>query len=122
GTKVKVTNLANNKAIIVRINDRGPFVRGRIIDLSRAAARKLGIIHRGVAHVTVEVVSPDTQITGKLIDTRKKKLEEIREILALELMKPEQVDSLRSALAKEIDFKKTKSHSLRSQLSLEISS
>jgi len=43
GTHVKVTNLKNNKSIIVRINDRGPFVRGRIIDLSKHAAKSIGM-------------------------------------------------------------------------------
>ncbi|WP_226390743.1 septal ring lytic transglycosylase RlpA family protein [Penaeicola halotolerans] len=53
GTKVKVTNLSNGKSIKVRINDRGPFVAGRIIDLSRKGARKLDIIQQGVAPVKI---------------------------------------------------------------------
>jgi rare lipoprotein A len=57
GTKVRVTRLSNGKSIVVKINDRGPFVKGRIIDLSRRAARDLGIIGRGVAKVEVEVLS-----------------------------------------------------------------
>jgi rare lipoprotein A len=57
GTKVRVTKVSNGKSIVVRINDRGPFVRGRIIDLSRRAANDLGIIHSGVARVKVEVLS-----------------------------------------------------------------
>ncbi|MBR6494835.1 MAG: septal ring lytic transglycosylase RlpA family protein, partial [Prevotella sp.] len=44
GTKLRVKNPANGREVIVRVNDRGPFVRGRIVDLSRAAAQKLGII------------------------------------------------------------------------------
>lgn len=51
GTKVKVTNLDNGKTIKVRINDRGPFVAGRIIDLSKKAARRLGMVQAGVANV-----------------------------------------------------------------------
>lgn len=47
GTRVRVTNRRNGKVVIVRINDRGPFVRGRVIDLSRAAARKLGFVRAG---------------------------------------------------------------------------
>ena len=58
GTKVKVTNLANNETVIVRINDRGPFVGNRIIDVSEVAARKLGIHKQGVGKVKVEVL-PD---------------------------------------------------------------
>ena len=57
GTRVRVTNLANGREAVVRINDRGPFRRGRIIDVSYAAARRLGIAGRGVAKVRVEVES-----------------------------------------------------------------
>lgn len=53
GTKVKVTNTLNGRSIIVRINDRGPFIKGRIIDVSKAAASKLGIIRRGHAPVCI---------------------------------------------------------------------
>src|ERR1700724_1074887 len=54
GTKVLVTNVRNGKAVIVRIVDRGPFNRGRIIDVSRAAARELEMIESGTARVSVE--------------------------------------------------------------------
>ncbi len=54
GTMVKVTNLNNNKSVIVRINDRGPFVAGRIIDLSEAAAKKIDMIKQGIQKVTLE--------------------------------------------------------------------
>ncbi|RPD38018.1 septal ring lytic transglycosylase RlpA family protein [Chitinophaga barathri] len=54
GTKVKVTNLDNGKTIKVRVNDRGPFVAGRIIDLSKKAARKLGMTQAGVANVKIK--------------------------------------------------------------------
>lgn len=47
GTKLKVTNPNNGKTVIVRINDRGPFTRGRSLDLSKAAAQKIGLISRG---------------------------------------------------------------------------
>ncbi len=53
GTKVTVKNLSNGKAVRVRINDRGPFVAGRIIDLSKKAARKINIIGAGVANVEI---------------------------------------------------------------------
>ncbi|OGH97562.1 MAG: hypothetical protein A2104_03000 [Candidatus Melainabacteria bacterium GWF2_32_7] len=56
GTLVKVTNLNNNKSCIVKITDRGPFVQGRIIDLSRAAAKETGIIQSGVSRVKIEVI------------------------------------------------------------------
>jgi rare lipoprotein A len=57
GSRVKVTNLANGKSVDVRINDRGPFAKGRIIDVSRAAARALGMVESGVATVEVEWLS-----------------------------------------------------------------
>ncbi len=58
GTIVKVTNLSNNRSVTVRINDRGPYVAGRIIDLSARAARDLGIIENGVARVRLEQLPP----------------------------------------------------------------
>ena len=56
GTRVRVTNLENEKTVEVRINDRGPFRKGRVIDLSHRAAEKLGIVRRGLARVAVAVV------------------------------------------------------------------
>ncbi len=56
GTRVKVTNLRNGRVVYVTINDRGPFVRGRVIDLSRGAARVLGMLHAGVARVRVQTM------------------------------------------------------------------
>jgi len=51
-----VTNVRNGKQVTVRINDRGPFVRGRIIDLSRAAAERIGMIDQGIARVRIETL------------------------------------------------------------------
>ena len=60
GTTVRVVNMTNNRSVIVRINDRGPFVRGRIIDLSKKAARKLDFIESGVVQVKLYIVeNPD---------------------------------------------------------------
>jgi rare lipoprotein A len=56
GTKVKVTNRRNGRSVVVRINDRGPFIRGRVLDVSRAAARNLGMISSGTAKVCYEVI------------------------------------------------------------------
>lgn len=56
GTRVRVTNLYNNTSVIVRINDRGPHVKSRIIDLSYAAAKQLDILSKGIADVAVEVI------------------------------------------------------------------
>lgn len=51
GTKLKVTNQKNGKTVIVRINDRGPFIKGRVIDLSKAAANRLGFVSSGVTNI-----------------------------------------------------------------------
>jgi rare lipoprotein A len=73
GTLLKVTTPDNERSVIVRVNDRGPFVRGRIIDLSWGAARRLGILGQGIAKVTVEpaiaiqyVVLPIDSLYGKV--------------------------------------------------------
>jgi rare lipoprotein A len=58
GTLLKVTNLQNMKSVIVRVNDRGPHVRGRIVDLSRAAAELIGMRHTGTARVELEILTP----------------------------------------------------------------
>ncbi|MBP1871173.1 RlpA-like protein [Ensifer adhaerens] len=57
GTKVQVTNKRNGKSVIVRINDRGPFIRGRVIDLSKAAASQIGMISSGHASICYRVVN-----------------------------------------------------------------
>lgn len=54
GTRLRVTNLANGRQVVVRVNDRGPYRRGRIIDLSWGAAKEIGMIAQGIAPVTVE--------------------------------------------------------------------
>jgi rare lipoprotein A len=54
GTKVKVTNLSNGQSVKVRINDRGPFIQGRIIDLSKKAAKKINLVNAGVSKVTIK--------------------------------------------------------------------
>jgi rare lipoprotein A len=61
GTLVKVKNPQNGKSVVVRINDHGPYVRGRSMDLSEAAARKLGITHSGVKRLTVTKVSSKSE-------------------------------------------------------------
>jgi len=58
GTMVRVTNLTTNESVVVRITDRGPFVHGRIIDLSLAAAKATGLYRMGVAKVKVEAYAP----------------------------------------------------------------
>lgn len=56
GSKVLVTNLGNNRSVVVTINDRGPYSKNRIIDLSKAAAKRIGMIQAGVVKVKVEVL------------------------------------------------------------------
>ncbi len=65
GTKVRVTNARNGRSVVVTINDRGPFVRGRIIDLSQAAAGKIGMLSAGVAPVRLELVERDDDLGGE---------------------------------------------------------
>jgi rare lipoprotein A len=56
GTLVRVIHLKNKKSVIVRVNDRGPFTKGRVGDLSFAAAQQIGMVHHGVAQVTLSIV------------------------------------------------------------------
>jgi rare lipoprotein A len=58
GTMVRVTNLANGRSVMVRVNDRGPFARSRILDMSLAAARNIDMVRAGKAQVRVEVARP----------------------------------------------------------------
>lgn len=57
GSRVRVTNLANGRSVVVVINDRGPYAKGRLVDLSHAAAKQLGIVEDGVAQVRLDVLS-----------------------------------------------------------------
>ncbi|MFA9371430.1 MAG: septal ring lytic transglycosylase RlpA family protein [Labilibaculum antarcticum] len=66
GTWVKVVNLDNKKSVIVRINDRGPFVKGRIIDLSKSAAKEIGNLNQGVFLVSVQIYQEDRKATRKM--------------------------------------------------------
>jgi len=56
GTLLKITNLKNNKSVVIRINDRGPYIHGRDLDLSKAAALELGMVRKGVAKIKVEEI------------------------------------------------------------------
>jgi len=62
GSVLKVTNLRNNRSVIVTVNDRGPVPRDRVIDLSRAAAEDLGFSQRGLAPVKVELIGPSSEL------------------------------------------------------------
>ena len=67
GTRVMVTNKRNGKSVVVRINDRGPFIRGRVIDVSKAAAQNIGMVSSGTAQVCFQVVnaSVNQKVAGK---------------------------------------------------------
>ena len=56
GTKLRVTNLANGQSVVVRVNDRGPWGRGRVIDISQAAAKEIGMHRSGTAKVSVALL------------------------------------------------------------------
>ena len=62
GTKVRVINMENNESEVVTINDRGPFIKGRIIDVTIGTAKKLGFVQRGVVPVKVEVLSEPAEV------------------------------------------------------------
>lgn len=59
GARLRVTDLETGRSVVVTVNDRGPFAQGRVVDLSLAAARKLGMVERGLARVRVERLGPD---------------------------------------------------------------
>ena len=66
GTMLKVTHLENKKSVVVKVIDRGPYIKGRIVDLSRAAAQKIGLVQDGIAQVKVELVkSESSDLTSK---------------------------------------------------------
>lgn len=73
GTLVKVVNQDNNKSVIVRINDRGPFVKGRIIDLSKSAAKEIGNLRQGVFLVTVQIYKKDRKAIRKMRRIKKER-------------------------------------------------
>jgi rare lipoprotein A len=64
GTQVRVENMHNGRSVVVRINDRGPFIGGRVIDVTRGAAERLGMVHSGVARVKVTVVGGKGRLSG----------------------------------------------------------
>lgn len=66
GTLLLVKRKRTGRSVVVRVNDRGPHIRGRILDLSNAAARKLGILSAGVAEVEVYKVDPNSELASRL--------------------------------------------------------
>lgn len=67
---VRVTNVRNRRSVVVRINDRGPFLSGRLIDVSYAAAKALGILNVGTARVAVETIHPGKSVSARVIPHR----------------------------------------------------
>ena len=63
GTQVRVTDINSGDSVVVQVNDRGPFARGRVIDLSRAAASEIGLTRRGLAEVRVDVLNRSAPLT-----------------------------------------------------------
>lgn len=66
GTKLRVTNPDNNKSVVVTVNDRGPFIRGRDLDLSYGAAKKIGLLAKGVGRVKIEYLGRDVRYTRRI--------------------------------------------------------
>ena len=75
GSRVKVLNLDNGRSVILRIMDRGPFIRGRVIDVSTTAAEALGFRDAGLAHVKIDAVSPETPEPGSRLELQLASLE-----------------------------------------------
>jgi len=65
GTRVRVTNLDNQRSVEVVVNDRGPFVAGRIADLSEAAARRIGMVAKGVVEALLDILKPGKKTSGE---------------------------------------------------------
>lgn len=99
---VKVTNLANNKEVIVRVNDRGPFHGDRIIDLSYAAAHKLDMLKTGTAKVAIEVIYIENPESIALAELKETKLHYIQVLASSDKSK---VDSLAKTLENKYQVK-----------------
>lgn len=85
GTRVRVTNLGNNASVEVVINDRGPYVENRIVDLSKAAAEKLGFVNQGLADIRLEVIDAGDGKTSDPIKTVDHVLVEEKEFYEFEI-------------------------------------
>jgi len=68
GTRVRVTNLENQRSVEVVVNDRGPFVSGRIADLSEAAARRIGMVAGGVVEAILDILQPGKKALGGRVE------------------------------------------------------
>ena len=70
-TRIRVTNLANGRRVVLRVNDRGPYRKGRVIDVSYAAAKRLGFAKRGLARVRIDVLSKDARSGPRMADLKR---------------------------------------------------
>ncbi len=80
-TYVKVKNLSNKREVIVKVNDRGPFHKGRVIDLSYAAAKQLGFVHRGTVPVEIEALTKEKQVAHYFLQAGAFKTEKLASLL-----------------------------------------
>ena len=76
GTIAKITNLENDRSVVVKINDRGPFIEGRIIDLSYSAAREIGMAEKGLSRVEIEVMKWGEKLTDFTVQVGSFEVEE----------------------------------------------
>lgn len=117
GTLLKVTNLRNNKTVVVKVTDRGPHTRGRIIDLSYGAARALGMLSQGIAMVEVEKVDnfkvpyrdepPETGLPDFEFDYKELRSDLMKEISTVKLRKGRKIEKKKLPKAKIIKPKAT---------------
>jgi len=85
GTRVRITNVSNNESVDVVINDRGPYVENRIVDVSKSAAEKLGFVNQGLADIRLEVIDPGDGKTSDPIKTVDQVLVEEEEFYEFEI-------------------------------------
>lgn len=93
GTKLKVTRIDNKKSVVVKVIDKGPFVKGRVVDLSYAAADKLGLIQDGVAEVKVEVVGSETATDEKTVSAATTDAKTVTTKIVTETVRPDEFDT-----------------------------
>ncbi len=114
GTRLKVTNLRNRKSVIVRVNDRGPFYSSRKIDLSYGAAKKIGMIHKGVSRVKIVVLSSKGKVNSK---KHKKSLKKHKTKIKKRLL----AQKSKKIYKKKVS-KKTNKHSIKREKRIQLAS
>ncbi|KAA3634886.1 MAG: septal ring lytic transglycosylase RlpA family protein [Bacteroidetes bacterium] len=102
GTQLKVTRIDNKKSVVVKVTDRGPFVKGRVVDLSYAAAEKIGLIQDGIAEVKVEVLGSTSKKEDKP-STASTKSNDDKEEIVTTTVRPEDYDIQPRSSAPEAD-------------------